>query len=129
MEIFDLAARLGQALKADPRLVALEDAKRAYEADPALQKALMEYDVQQAVMQNEAAKPDRDMQLIEQIQHRIDTLYREIAASPAFDALNRAQAEVNALMNQVNGAIMTEITGEPPTSGCTHNCSTCAGCH
>ena len=70
MEIFDLAARLGQALKADPRLVALEDAKRAYEADPALQKALMEYDVQQAVMQNEAAKPDRDMQLIEQIQDR-----------------------------------------------------------
>ena len=129
MEIFDLAARLGQALKADPRLVALEDAKRVYEADPALQKALMEYDVQQAVMQNEAAKPDRDMQLIEQIQHRIDTLYREIAASPAFDALNRAQAEVNALMNQVNGAIMTEITGEPPASGCTHNCSTCAGCH
>ena len=129
MEIFDLAARLGQALKADPRLVAREDAKRAYEADPALQKALMEYDVQQAVMQNEAAKPDRDMQLIEQIQHRIDTLYREIAANPAFDALNRAQAEVNALMNQVNGAIMTEITGEPPASGCTHNCSTCAGCH
>ena len=129
MEIFDLAARLGQALKADPRLVALEDAKRAYEADPALQKALMEYDVQQAVMQNEAAKPDRGMQLIEQIQQRIDTLYREIAASPAFGALNRAQAEVNALMNQVNGAIMTEITGEPPASGCTHNCSTCAGCH
>lgn len=129
MEIFDLAARLGQALKADPRLVALEDAKRVYEADPALQKALMEYDVQQAVMQNEAAKPDRDMQLIEQIQHRIDALYREIAASPAFDALNRAQTEVNALMNQVNGAIMTEITGEPPASGCTHNCSTCAGCH
>ena len=129
MEIFDLAARLGQALKADPRLVALEDAKRAYEADPALQKALMEYDVQQAVMQNEAAKPDRDMQLIEQIQHRIDALYREIAASPACDARNRAQAEVNALMNQVNGAIMTEITGEPPASGCTHNCSTCAGCH
>lgn len=129
MEIFDLAARLGQALKADPRLVALEDAKRVYEADPALQKALMEYDVQQAVMQNEAAKPDRDMQLIEQIQQRIDALYREIAANPAFDALNRAQAEVNALMNQVNGAIMTEITGEPPASGCTHNCSTCAGCH
>ncbi len=129
MEIFDLAAKLGQALKADPRLIALEEAKKAYEADPTLQKALMEYDVQQKVMQNEVAKPDRDLHFIEQIQHRIDTLYREIADNPAFDALNRAQAEVNALMNQVNGAIMTEITGEPPASGCTHNCSTCAGCH
>ena len=28
MEIFDLAAKLGQALKADPRLIALEEAKK-----------------------------------------------------------------------------------------------------
>ena len=34
--------------------------------------------------------------------------------------------EVNALMNQVNGAIMTEITGEPPASGCTHKTARCS---
>ena len=47
---------------------------------------------------------------------------------PVFAELNRAQAEVNELMNSVNQTIMTQITGEEP-SGCTHNCSTCGGCH
>ena len=71
MEIFDLAAKLGQALKADPRLIALEEAKKAYEADPTLQKALMEYDVQQKVMQNEVAKPDRVSKYIRSEERRV----------------------------------------------------------
>ena len=37
MEIFELAEKLGQELKVDERLVALEEAKRAYEADTKLQ--------------------------------------------------------------------------------------------
>lgn len=128
MEIFELAAELGKKLKDDERLIALENAKTAYEADPALQKAMLEYDVQQKAMQREVAKPDRDLHFIETIQTRIDALYKEIVENPVFAELNRAQAEVNELMNAVNNTIMTQITGEEP-SGCTHNCSTCGGCH
>jgi cell fate (sporulation/competence/biofilm development) regulator YmcA (YheA/YmcA/DUF963 family) len=128
MEIFELAAELGKKLKDDPRLVALEEAKVAYEKDPQLQKYMLEYDVQQKAMQREVAKPDRDMLFIETIQKRIDDLYKLITENPAFAELNRTQAEVNDLMNRVNQTIMTQITGEEP-SGCTHNCSTCGGCH
>ena len=128
MEIFELAAELGNQLKEDPRLIALEEAKKAYEADSALQKHLLEYDVQQKAMQREVAKSERDLHFIEVIQNRIDELYRQITQHPVFVELNRAQAEVNELMNRVNQTIMTQITGEEP-SGCTHNCSTCGGCH
>ncbi len=128
MEIFELAAALGNKLKDDERLIALEAAKKAYEADPALQKHMLEYDVQQKAMQREVAKPDRDLHFIEVIQHRIDELYRQITECPAFVELNRAQEEVNDLMNKVNQTIMTQITGEEP-SGCTHDCRTCGGCH
>lgn len=128
MEIFELAAELGKKLKDDPRLVALEEAKAAYEKDPQLQKYMLEYDVQQKAMQREVAKPDRDMLFIETIQKRIDDLYKLITENPAFAELNRTQAEVNDLMNRVNQTIMTQITGEEP-GGCTHNCSTCGGCH
>lgn len=128
MEIFELAAELGKKLKDDPRLVALEEAKAAYEKDPQLQKYMLEYDVQQKAMQREVAKPDRDMLFIETIQKRIDDLYKLITENLAFAELNRTQAEVNDLMNRVNQTIMTQITGEQP-SGCTHNCSTCGGCH
>ena len=128
MEIFELAAELGNKLKEDPRLIALEEAKAAYEKDPQLQKYMLEYDVQQKAMQREIAKPERDMLFIETIQKRIDDLYKLITENPAFAELNRTQAEVNDLMNRVNQTIMTHITGEEP-SGCTHNCSTCKGCH
>ena len=128
MEIFELAAELGKQLKDDARLIALEVAKKTYEEDKQLQKYLLEYDVQQKAMQREVAKPDRDLQFIEVIQTRIDELYRLIAEHPTFVELNRVQAEVNDLMNRVNQTIMTQITGEEP-GGCTHNCSTCGGCH
>ena len=128
MEIFELAAELGKQLKEDARLVALEEAKAAYEKDPQLQKYMLEYDVQQKAMQREVAKPERDLHFIETIQKRIDDLYTLITENPAFAELNRAQAEVNELMNRVNQTIMTQITGEEPSS-CTHDCRTCGGCH
>ena len=128
MEIFELAAELGKQLKEDARLVALEEAKVAYEKDPQLQKYMLEYDVQQKAMQREVAKPERDLHFIEVIQKRIDDLYTLITENPAFAELNRAQAEVNELMNRVNQTIMTQITGEEPSS-CTHDCRTCGGCH
>ena len=128
MEIFELAAELGKKLKDDARLVALEDAKKAYGEDQQLQKYMVEYDVQQRAMQNEVGKKEHDLQFMEVIQKRIDELYSLITKHPVFEELNRAQAEVNELMNSVNQTIMTQITGEEP-SGCTHNCSTCGGCH
>ena len=68
------------------------------------------------------------MQMIESIQNRTDELYRLISEHPVFAELNRAQAEVNELMNAVNQTIMTQITGEE-AAGCKHDCSTCKGCH
>lgn len=129
MEIFELAASLGKVLKEDARLVALEKAKEAYEQDEKLRRAMVEYEVQQKAMQQEAVKPEKDLHFMELIQDRIEALYKEITENPVFEELNRAQAEVNALMNRVNAAIMFEITGEDQSSGCTHDCSTCGGCH
>lgn len=128
MEIFDLAAKLGQALKKDERLVALEQAKKAYEEDAALRRDMTEYEVQQKILAQEITKEARDLHLVDTVQARIDALYRQINENPAFVELNRAQTAVNDLMARVNAAITYEITGELPGAGCTHNCSTCKGC-
>lgn len=128
MTIFELAAELGRTLKEDDKLVRLERAKKAYEADTDLNKKMIEYEVQQKALQLEITRDDRDTLLIDNIQKRIDTLYREIMENPVFLELNEAQAEVNELMNAVNQTITFQITGELPSS-CTHDCSTCGGCH
>ena len=128
MEIFELAAELGKALKADERLIKLEEAKKAYEENKTLQRNIVEFDVQQKALQGEMVKPEKDTIFIEVIQKRIDELYKLITEDEAFVALNDAQAVVNELMNSVNTTITYNITGEMPSS-CTHDCSSCGGCH
>ncbi len=127
-DIFALATELGNALKADERLVRLAEAKKAYEADFELQKYMVEYEVQQKALQGEITKDERDTVFIDLIQKRIDELYKLIMEHPVFVQLNEVQAEVNELMNAVNNTISFAITGEKPS--CTHDCSTCGGaCH
>lgn len=128
MGIFELAAELGKTLKNDKRLIALEEARKVYEADERVGKLMMEYEVQQKAIQNEAAKEERDMELLKMIQERIDVIYDQIVATESYKALEKAQNEVNDLMEMVNSTITFNITGEQPSS-CTHDCSTCGGCH
>lgn len=127
-EVMELAAKLGDAIKNDERLLRLEAAKKAYDEDPELKKYMVEYEVQQKAMQNEVAKEEKDMHFIEIIQRRIDELYHLIIENKVFTELNEAQEAVNMYMNEVNAIITSRITGEQP-GACTHNCATCGGCH
>lgn len=126
MEIMEIAEMLGNAIKEDARMLRLNKAKEAYDNNIELSKYMMEYDVQQKAMANEYEKPEKDMALISEIQKRVDELYKLITEDPIFAELDEAQADVNLLMNEVNQKITYTITGEEP---CTHDCSTCAGCH
>lgn len=128
MDIFEMAAALGDALKQDEKLVALEAARKNYMEDRKLQALVVEYEVQQTAMQKEASRgEDYDTHLIDMIQNRINELYEAITKNETYLALEKAQEEVNDLMNKINGIITTHITGQEP--GCTHNCATCGGCH
>lgn len=128
MDIFEMATALGDALKQDEKLVALETARKNYMEDRQLQALVIEYEVQQTAMQKEASRgEDYDTHLIDMIQNRINELYEAITKNETYLALEKAQDEVNALMNKINGIITARITGQEP--GCTHNCATCGGCH
>lgn len=125
---FELAIVLGKALKKDPRLVRMEAARHAYEDNADIKTLMTEYEVQQKAMENIAGGDDFDPHMIEMIQDRIDDLYKQIVEHPVYVELNAAQEAVNDFMNAINNTIMFAITGEMPSS-CTHDCSTCGGCH
>ena len=130
MEIFELAAALGQKLKEDERIARLDAARAAYEADETIMTLSTEYMVQQQAMQMESMKEEgeRDEALIESITSRIEELYTALTEAPAYKAFEEAQNEVNDLMARVNDTINAQLMdGEP--DGCTHDCSTCGGCH
>ena len=128
MGIFELAAELGKALKNDNRLIALDEARKAYESDETVMKLMTEYEVQQKAINLEAMKDERSEDLLKSIQARIDAIYEQIVSTEVYKALEAAQNEVNDLMELVNTTITFNITGEMPSS-CTHDCSSCGGCH
>lgn len=70
----------------------------------------------------------------------LEVLYKQITENPQMKAYTKAEEDLNLLMNAVNMTISSYIGAEEYTSdaeaddedgegGCTHNCSTCRGCH
>ena len=61
--------------------------------------------------------------------------YQKIMANENMVAYQAAQSELEAVVNTVNGIIAMSLNGEDPMTcdpdaqNCTHDCSTCGGCH
>ena len=126
-KIMQLAAMLGDAIKETEEIKRLNAAEAAYKEAPELQQKVTEYNVQTLAMTEEYKKADKDLEVINAIEARINTLYQEITELPVMKEYTAAQEAVNELMQKVNNEIQFRITGEKP-SECTHDCSTCGGC-
>ncbi len=122
MEIMELATQLGQAIKADPRIAQMEEAKVAYEKDEKIQQLMLEYNTQQIALAEEYKRETIDQKIVEAIENRLNEIVEAVTTSETFKKINEAQEAVNALMNEVNGEIEFQITGQRP---CTHDCSSC----
>ncbi len=118
----ELAASLGQAIKADARVAKMEEAKVAYEKDEEIQKLMLEYNAQQIALAEEYKKEPVDQNIIEAIENRLDQIVKDVTTNATFIAINEAQEAVQALMTEVNAEIEFQITGQRP---CAHDCSSC----
>ena len=126
MSIYSLAAELGKAIKEDERMIRMEKAKEAYESSEKIGNLMMEYGIQQQALTSMGDSEEIDTDALTRIQDRIDEIYAEITMDPIFKELDEAQAAVNELMESVNNTIMFNATGK---TACTHDCSSCSGCH
>ena len=122
MEIMELAAQLGQAIKADERIAKMNEAREAYESNEDIQKLMLEYNAQQIALAEEYKKDPVDQKIIEAIENRLDEIVEKVTTNPVFAMVNEAQEAVNKLMNEVNAEIEFQITGQRP---CSHDCSSC----
>ena len=126
MTIFELASELGKAISQDERMIRMENAKKAYDESEKISKLMMEYGIQQQALTTMGDSEQIDTDALTRIQDRIDEIYAEITTDPIFRELDEAQAVVNELMQSVNNTIMYNATGQTP---CSHDCSSCSGCH
>ena len=127
MEIMELAAKLGQAIKADERIAKMNEARAAYEKDEKIHALMMEYEAQQNALAETYKLDPIDSAVVAAIEGRLQAIVTEVTTRESFININKAQEAVNALMQEVNEEIEFQITGQRPS--CTHDCSTCgAGC-
>ena len=129
--VIELAKELGEGIKNDAVLLAYDEAKAAFEADAELTEKMNEYNADRNCLAEEFNK-DLAMQnkdVIESLKARMDELARSINGNENYTRFAAAQQAVNDLMKRINETISFFAFGVQPSSGCTHDCSTCGGCH
>ncbi len=129
-KVIELAHLLGEEIAKSNEIKELEAAKAEFEADAALQAKMSEYEAERTILGQEFLKPteEADEKAIADIKARIEELTKEIIASASYQKFQLAKEAMDALMADVNAEIKFCITGERPAK-CTHDCSTCGGCH
>lgn len=128
-KIIELAHQLGMEIAGSDEIKALNETKNAFDSDAALQALMSEYEADRVLLGQEFSKDNAeiDEKAIADLRARIEELTREVSQNPIYIAFAEAQQNMNKLMADVNAEIKFCITGE--RDNCTHDCSTCSGCH
>ena len=127
-EIIEKAKELGALLQASEQVQRYNAAKASYDGNEDLQKLIQEFNLQRMSMMNLSSAEEPDEARMAELEERIKEIYANIMQNPVSVELRDSKQAVEAVLNQVNGVISFYVTGEEPSS-CTHDCSTCGGCH
>ncbi len=128
MDIMEMATMLGQRMRFEAEAERFLKARDVFNESVELRTAFSEYNVQRMLLEQEANKEEIDNELVKRIDARVDELFEMITHHPAYVEIEEAQNALNEALKKVMDKITEQITGESP-SGCTHDCSTCGGCH
>ena len=128
-KIIELAHQLGVEIAKSEEIKNLNETKNTFDSDADLQALMSEYEADRVLLGQEFSKADSeiDEKAIADLRARIEELTREVSQNPVYIAFAAAQQAMNKLMADVNAEIKFCITGE--RDNCTHDCSTCSGCH
>lgn len=128
-KIIELAHQLGMEIAGSDEIKALNETKNAFDSNAELQALMSEYEADRVLLGQEFSKDNAeiDEKAIADLRARIEELTREVSKNPIYIAFAEAQQNMNKLMADVNAEIKFCITGE--RDNCTHDCSTCSGCH
>ncbi len=136
MGLEETLRQLGKEIQSDPRFAALKDAAAKNDADESLQKQMQEMQLLSLKYQQEAGKGEEaDSAKIEDLQKQYSALYEEIMKNENMEAYSAATSQMEEMAQYISKMIGLFFDGQDPETceipdeSCTHNCSTCGGCH
>ena len=127
-EIIEKAKELGALLQSSEQVQKYTAAKAAFDQDEEAQKLVQEFNLHRMTLMTLSTGADADQDRIAEVEERVKSVYTKIMEKESMVAMQDAGKAVEELMGQVNGVLSFYVTGEEPQS-CTHDCSTCGGCH
>lgn len=135
MDCIELFKRAAAAMQTDSRYLALDQARKMNDSDEELQNMIGEFNLARMDLNNEIGKAERDDKRIAELNEKVNSLYGQIMSDEGMIAYNEAKRDCEAMINYIDAIINTAMNGgdpmtvQEPSADCTHDCSTCGGCH
>ena len=124
-ELLILLENFGEALSRDPIVTEYIAARDALNADVSAMALTREYRAQTMLLNNLQSDPDPDSLAIHTAQEKIAEMSQKMNDNDTLKRLNKAESEINDLINEINSRLTSYIA---PSGGCSGSCSTCGGC-
>lgn len=134
MDLIALTRQLGHAIQEEKAYKDLRTAQTAADNDKELQDLIGEFNLKRMAINNEACKEERDEEKLRSLNEEMRSSYTKIMQNENMIAYNDAKTALDTLMQRVMAIITQSAEGEDPDTtdfspSCTHDCSTCGGCH
>lgn len=134
MDMMDAARQLGKAIQQDPRYLAYVAARKANDADEALQELIGRFNLLKMQVDEAMDKEPRDEEKIASLNAELRKAYSAIFVNEHMQAYQAAKQELDEVVRRMNSIIDLCLAGEnpdtcQPAENCTGSCATCGGCH
>lgn len=134
MDLIKLARELGHAIQEEKAYKDLQVAKTNADNDKELQDLIGEFNLKRIAINNEACKEDRSEEKLKTLNEEMRSSYANIMSNENMKNYNDAKTTLDNTLQRVLAIITKSAEGEDPdtadfSADCTHDCSTCGGCH
>ena len=133
-DVIAIARQLGHAIQETNEYNTILNAKNAADADEGLQSLITEFNIKRVAINAEACKSDRDEETLRKLNEEMRNAYSDIMNNENMKAYNDAKQAFDKVLQRVLAIVQQSADGEDPdttdfSEDCTHDCSTCGGCH
>lgn len=133
-DIIKMTRELGRAIQNEDFYQNLQNAKAAADADESLQAMISDFNLKRVAINAEACKSDRNEDTLRTLNEEMRTVYSQIMNNENMAAYNNAKQDFDHSIQRILAIISQSADGEDPDTtdyddSCTHDCSTCGGCH
>ncbi len=125
MDIFAKTTELGEMILESEAMKKMKEKDAAQLADEAAQKALGEFNLQRMNLARDMQEGKISKE--EAIKKNTEAFQNMVKENAVIGEYVEAKKTFDAMISKINGILNYYITGQDPN--CTHDCSTCGGCH